>query len=95
MPTIHAIIFDLDDTLYPEREYAFSGFAAVAAAFEDRLGDRAETTAAMKCLFDTRHRPRVFNALLTDRGLPEDQKLIDRMIETYRAPPGNHALPGR
>lgn len=32
-----AIIFDLDDTLYPEREYVFSGFRAVAEWAEEHL----------------------------------------------------------
>ena len=79
-----AVIFDLDDTLYPEREYAFSGFAAVAEAFEQRLGESAEVAAQMRRLFDTEHRPRVFNALLARRGVTEDQQLIEAMIETYR-----------
>ena len=49
-----AVIFDLDDTLYPEREYAFSGFATVAQAFETELGDPGTTVAEMRRLF--RHR---------------------------------------
>jgi putative hydrolase of the HAD superfamily len=84
MPAIEAVIFDLDDTLYSERAYAFSGFAAVAAAFEDVLGDPAEAAARMKALFDTEHRPRVFNALLAERGRPEDDELVARMIQAYR-----------
>jgi len=84
MPVIKAVIFDLDDTLYPERAYAFSGFAAVATAFKDLLGDPAETSAQMEQLFDSKHRRRIFNELLSQRGLPGDQRLIDRMIETYR-----------
>ncbi|UCC28699.1 MAG: HAD family hydrolase [Phycisphaerales bacterium] len=84
MPVIKAVIFDLDDTLYPERAYAFSGFGAVATAFKDLLGDPAETTKQMERLFDSKHRRRVFNELLDRRGLPGDQQLIDRMIDTYR-----------
>ena len=84
MPRIKAVIFDLDDTLYPERDYAFSGFAAVAAAFADTFGDPHKTAARMRTLFDTEHRPKLFNALLAQRGLPEDQKLIAQMIRTYR-----------
>ena len=84
MPTITAVIFDLDDTLYPEREYAFSGFAAVAAAFEDRLGDPRKATTRMRQLFDTEYRRRVFNTILTERGVPDDEQLVCRMIETYR-----------
>ena len=32
---IKAIVFDLDDTLYPEEEYVKSGFRAIADAFND------------------------------------------------------------
>ena len=32
------IVFDLDDTLYPERDYVLSGFKAVASWAEARLG---------------------------------------------------------
>jgi putative hydrolase of the HAD superfamily len=31
MAKLRAIGFDLDDTLYPEREYALGGFRAVSA----------------------------------------------------------------
>ncbi len=84
MAKIQAIIFDLDDTLYPERAFAFSGFDAVARAFRDQLGQPESAAERMRRLFDTEHRPRVFNALLEERGLPEDQELIRKMIEAYR-----------
>ena len=32
------IVFDLDDTLYDERTYVMSGFAAVAEMLHDRFG---------------------------------------------------------
>ncbi|MFQ5590823.1 MAG: HAD family hydrolase [Phycisphaerae bacterium] len=87
-----AVVFDLDDTLYPEREYAFSGFDAVAAAFEDQLGDRRETAALMRQLFDTRYRHQVFDTLLarlsgSPRGLHKQRggaELVQHMIRTYR-----------
>lgn len=81
---IGAVIFDLDDTLYPERAYNFSGFAAVAAAFEARLGNRHDTEAELRRLYDSGQRRRVFNTLLAGRGLPEDPALLRRMIEAYR-----------
>lgn len=84
MPTIKAVIFDLDDTLYPERDYAFSGFAAVASAFQEQLGDPSQTAAQLEALFETEHRPRVFNALLRQRGMPEDTQVSADMIEIYR-----------
>lgn len=35
---IKAVIFDLDDTLFPERDYVVSGFAAVEKEIESRFG---------------------------------------------------------
>jgi putative hydrolase of the HAD superfamily len=37
---IQAVVFDLDDTLYPEREYVRSGYRAVAGRLRERLGCR-------------------------------------------------------
>ena len=84
---IAAVVFDLDDTLYLERDYAFSGFAAVAEAFEQELGDPTEAAAQMRRLFDSPYRPRVFNELLAHRGWEDSSKikeLVARMINTYR-----------
>jgi len=39
----------------------------------------------MRRLFDSEHRPRVFNALLAELGLSEELKLVAAMIEVYRA----------
>jgi putative hydrolase of the HAD superfamily len=38
---IKGVVFDLDDTIYPERAYVLSGFAAVAAAVATSAGERA------------------------------------------------------
>lgn len=84
MLDVDAVIFDLDDTLYPEREFAFSGFAAVAGAFQHFFGDAAQATRQMIELFDTPDRPRVFDALLRIRGIQPAPGVIDAMVETYR-----------
>lgn len=84
MRHIEAVIFDLDDTLISEREYAFSGFAAVAESHESTLGPARDTLPAMRALFDTEHRSRVFNALLEHRGIRYDEGLITTLITTYR-----------
>jgi putative hydrolase of the HAD superfamily len=38
MPRWRAVVFDLDDTLYPERDYVMSGFRAVALWADVNLG---------------------------------------------------------
>jgi putative hydrolase of the HAD superfamily len=82
---IRAVVFDLDDTLYAERDYAVSGFTAVAQAFAGTLGDPETCRLRMCRIFDTEQRRRVFNQLLQEMGLKEDEELIARMIETYRS----------
>ncbi|UCG32293.1 MAG: HAD family hydrolase [Phycisphaerales bacterium] len=82
---IDLLVFDLDDTLYPEREYAFSGFEAVAVAYTDLLGPPSRTAARLKEIFDSGNRTRCFNQLLTERGHEVRANLVGRMVETYRA----------
>lgn len=65
---IEAVVFDLDDTLYPERQFAFSGFGAVASAFESVLGPAPSAAARMRELFDSPARGRVFDTLLAERA---------------------------
>jgi putative hydrolase of the HAD superfamily len=85
MPPTRAIIFDLDDTLYLERDYALSGYRAVAAAFRTELGgDMDRAVAAMQESLERGDRRRVFDEALDRLGRPRDPLLVRRMIETYR-----------
>ncbi len=79
-----AIIFDLDDTLYPEREYAFSGFDAVADAFGEQLSAPFDLAARMRELFDTADRHRVFNVIIKQCVASDHGALLERMIEAFR-----------
>lgn len=81
---IRAIVLDLDDTLYSEREYAFSGFDAVAREFSDVLGNQEQSARRMRELFDSPHRRRVFNAMLAACGRAENAELVQRMILCFR-----------
>src|SRR5262245_45874481 len=88
MPPNRAIIFDLDDTLYLEREYAISGYRFVAAAFQDRLGgDVARAVAAMTAALDHGDRRHVFDQALAQLGQPQDPELVRRMADAYRRHP--------
>lgn len=78
------IIFDLDDTLYLERDYVFSGFAAVAKWCEDELGiDAATTLSEFRQLFDEGVRGETFDRWLMRRNLPSDRWVVP-MVEAYR-----------
>lgn len=84
MPNVAAIVFDLDDTLYPERDYVRSGFSVVAQSFIAELGDPAVTLDRLTQLFESPDRSRAFDVLLTGRGLDGRRDLLDRMIHCYR-----------
>lgn len=84
METTRALVFDLDDTLYPERAYACSGFAAVAAAFTGRLNPAYDLAARMRELFDTGDRHRVFNVIARECGLADTDPVVRDMITVYR-----------
>jgi putative hydrolase of the HAD superfamily len=78
-----AVVFDLDDTLYPERDYVLSGFRAVAGLAEQRFGLQAEAAyAELSKLFEQGVRGDTFNRWLEARGL--DQELVAEMLRCYR-----------
>ena len=79
------LVYDLDDTLYPERDYIFSGFGAVAQAHADLLGDPQRATARLQEIFEAGNRTRSFNQLLEEQGRQPSAELIARLVETFRA----------
>ncbi len=62
MPTTH-LVFDLDDTLYPERDYAIGGFKAAAAWACAELGVSVDVD-AMTALLDDGHLGQLFPKVL-------------------------------
>ena len=80
---IQVVVFDLDDTLYPERAYAFSGFSAVADWLRARVACRFDPAARMRDLFESEHRGRVFDQLLCELGCGQDKDMVRAMIDCY------------
>jgi putative hydrolase of the HAD superfamily len=79
-----AVVFDLDDTLFPERDYVLSGFRAVAAWAELHLGIDARTGyTELEALFAQGIRDTTFNRWLALHGLPADG-LIPGLVQVYR-----------
>jgi putative hydrolase of the HAD superfamily len=72
-------IFDLDDTLYDELSYVRSGFRAVAAWGETRLGWPAEASFQRLCtLLAAQGRGRVFNDWLTGHASVQEALRVYR-----------------
>lgn len=78
------LVFDLDDTLYDERAYVMSGFAAVAGMLRRRLGwPEASSVAFMKRELTAQGRGAIFDRLLEKHGVPS-RALVRACIKTYR-----------
>jgi len=84
------IVFDLDDTLFEEKDFVLSGFDAVAA-------DIAKTVAIKKQpvfnylleQFYKKGRGKIFNAALRKFGLIDTSDEITRLVQLYRRHPAN------
>jgi putative hydrolase of the HAD superfamily len=70
-PDVRAIVFDLDDTLYPYRRFVTSGFAAVAEHFEREYGTSA---------------PDVFDALVRAHHGPDHGRELQVAIRDFGLP---------
>src|SRR5205823_2027561 len=77
------LVFDLDDTLYPELSYVHSGFRAVAAFLSPLLGASAETLAAGMIAEETlQGRGQVFDNVLHQHGR-WSKALVAACLRTY------------
>lgn len=78
------IVLDLDDTLYLERDYARSGFAAVGEHLRGRLGLKDVGERAW-VHFEQGRRGDLFNRILDESGIKPEPELIQALVEVYRS----------
>jgi len=81
---LHTVVFDLDDTLYPEADFVNSGFGAVDSWLRANHGVEGFEERA-RALFAAGHRGRIFDAVL--ETLPEQLPLalVPTLVEVYRS----------
>jgi putative hydrolase of the HAD superfamily len=79
---VRAVIFDLDETLYPERRFMLSGFAAVACWLETHHGASARRIFRTMVATSRRRRDCVFQHVCDVFDLPAT--LIPILTDTYR-----------
>lgn len=77
------LVFDLDDTLYLERDFVRSGFNAVGAHVAQTLGIGGFGDTCWD-LFAGGTRSNVFDAALVQAGLAQDADIIARLVDVYR-----------
>ncbi|MGE7937946.1 HAD family hydrolase [Bacillus paramycoides] len=80
---IKAIVFDMDDTLYKEKDYVVSGFKALDDWVKENYKKTEFYDIAMR-LFNSGERKQVFNKTLDKLNIDYDEKLIGNLIEHYR-----------
>lgn len=77
------LVFDLDDTLFPEREFVLSGFRAVDLWVRQILGCESFYTIAAD-LFERGDRGNLFNQALQALEIEDTPERIQQMIGVYR-----------
>lgn len=77
------IVFDLDDTLFSEHDFVYSGFRAVGNWIAERYDSHGFCETAWS-LFKEGKRGTVFNLALEQLSLNLQPTLIQEMVEIYR-----------
>jgi putative hydrolase of the HAD superfamily len=82
---IQGVIFDLDDTLYPELSYVASGFRAVDRYLSGAGAcEFGEFFCAAKSWFEAGPRSRVFDNTVEAMGISLDRFPISELVRVYR-----------
>lgn len=77
------VVFDLDDTLYLERDYVLSGFRSLEEWAQKHLGVEEFCHRAWT-LFRGGERRHIFDAVLESAGIKPDRDTIQAMVALYR-----------
>jgi len=82
---IKALLFDLDDTLYEEKQFVSSGFNKVAEFVEAKFKiDKGLFYKILIDIFDKGKRGNIFNLALEKANIIYDENIIHLMVKTYR-----------
>jgi putative hydrolase of the HAD superfamily len=82
---IKALLFDLDDTLYNEKQYVQSGFAKVAEFIEGKIKiDKDLFYKILIKIYNEGIRGNIFNLTLEKENIIFDEERICLMVKVYR-----------
>ncbi len=81
---IETVVFDLDDTLYPETEYVKSGFKAVDRYLVSRGVVKSSIYRSLWDLFSSGLRGTIFNESLVKARIDPSPELIQQLVYQYR-----------
>ena len=79
------LVFDLDDTLYLERDFVASGFREVAYVLGQLIGTEAiRVFQFMWSLFESGSRGHIFNQALREFKQEDNDELVAELVNIYR-----------
>jgi putative hydrolase of the HAD superfamily len=81
---LRVVVLDLDDTLYPEWTFAFSGFRAVSDWLRAQMECPFDPAGRMRELFREGDRRHVFDQVLSELGISDQAEWLEKMIHCYR-----------
>ena len=84
---IECLIFDMDDTLCPEREFVLARLAAVARRLEERYGPLIDFKRELVACYEADLRTRVFDTVLARAGVAPEKGVIRELVDLYRSLP--------
>ena len=84
LQAVRVIVFDLDDTLFPERQYVQSGFRAVSTYLREKGLVGQDVFPAMWRRFNAGEHSEIFNRVLEEYGIAPQKALIDSLVLAYR-----------
>ncbi len=84
LATVRAVVFDLDDTLYPEVDYVRSGFRCIAHHLTEGEWTAEGIFELLWSAFDQGPKDRVFNTVLEQLGRDDNSKAIAGLVKLYR-----------
>ncbi len=80
---IHTLVVDLDDTLFPEREFVVGGFLAAGEWLKRKHGVLGFAARATQ-LLESGRRGKIFDEALRDLGVAAESSLVEELVRVYR-----------
>jgi len=85
LQAVQAVVFDLDDTLYPEHQFVAGGFREVSSYLRQAGLAQADLFPALWDRFRRGVRGSIFDEVLAEAGLAPDRQLVAELVAVYRA----------
>jgi FMN phosphatase YigB (HAD superfamily) len=82
LQNIKGIVFDLDDTLYPEKDFVFSAYRAVAEKVW--LDHGVEIESSLRKIFNYGRRGDLFSIVLKEKNIIFDEAYVHSLVDAYR-----------